>query len=460
MPTSDTITDAVRWLYERHPYPHYPLLARPRWQEGYLASPAFAARLATDLVGVAPSDGATVLIAGGGEILPYVIRRLEPSTRRVISIDLSATSVRRAKLRIALAFGKAELRRGDINDYLAAGEPGQVFAHVDAYGVLHHLPNPSQTLKLLSQRLAPGGTGRLMVYNRPARDWIWQVQRLFSLLGYGLSDGEDLIAARSFLKCLGERLPSLGRRLAQIGPKTLANDARFADTFLHPREARLSLADWFDSVAAAGLTPFGLFDRYGELDDLPNPLWRMPTADELEERAADFRFENNLEFYVVKAKGGRAKAAGFGLGLGLGAETAPKVGASLPPKSWFTYNETRDMSAAMKWRLWRAHRRWTLTGKADDLSKVIASLPVATAMRLARLGAVLPGQIRDEGLRAKLLAPLAEKMEAPEGRGEEEAVSLARSRAADLVKDELVNRGRLTVARFGACVERLNRVQR
>ncbi|MCX7050275.1 MAG: methyltransferase domain-containing protein, partial [Proteobacteria bacterium] len=168
MTSEGTLTDLVRALYERHPYPHYPLLARPRWQEGYLASSAFVARLAADVTGTPASKDGT---------------RLEPGWRRLVSIDLSSRSVNRARLRLALARGKAELRRGDINDYLATGEPGQVFSHIDAYGVLHHLPNPRATLGLIAQRLAPGGTARIMVYNSRARDWIWNLQRFHGLLG-------------------------------------------------------------------------------------------------------------------------------------------------------------------------------------------------------------------------------------------------------------------------------------
>ena len=48
-PAAFEITQTVRSLYEKHPYPKYPLLARPRWVDGYLASSLFSQRLTMDL---------------------------------------------------------------------------------------------------------------------------------------------------------------------------------------------------------------------------------------------------------------------------------------------------------------------------------------------------------------------------------------------------------------------------
>ena len=454
MHNEGTLTEAVRSLYERHPYPRYPLFARPRWQEGYLACSAFSARLASDLTGaVAPKDGATVLIAGGGEILPYVIRRLEPTSRRLISIDLSRRSINRARLRLALARGKAELRRGDVNDYLATGEPGQVFSHIDAYGVLHHLPNPTATLSLIAQRLAPGGTARIMVYNSRARDWIWHLQRFHALLGVDGLNGGDLAAARKLLGRLAEVLPALQGRLKQMGAATIANDARFADTFLHPREARVDIATWFCALEKCGLKAVGLFDRYAELDDLPNPLWRCPTTAELSDRADDRRFENNLELFVVKP-GVKNRVAPAEPGFGI--EERPGVGLSFPPRAWFTFNETRHLGLATRLKLWRNHRRWTLTGESGDLDDVLKKMPEAAASRLARLGAVLPGQVRDDALREALKAPLAAVMESPL---RDAPVLPLRAGAGVLIRAELERRGRFSVARYEACLERLLRAQ-
>ncbi len=454
MNNEGTLTEAVRSLYERHPYPRYPLFARPRWQEGYLACSAFSARLASDLTGaVAPKDGATVLIAGGGEILPYVIRRLEPTSRRLISIDLSRRSINRARLRLALARGKAELRRGDVNDYLASGEPGQVFSHIDAYGVLHHLPNPSATLRLIAQRLAPGGTARLMVYNSRARDWIWNLQRFLAMLGVDGLDRKDLAAARNLLARLAGGLPTLRSRMKRLGPATLANDARFADTFLHPREARLDISWWFRALESSGLRPVGLFDRYGELDDLPNPLWRCPTAGELSVRADDYRFENNLELFVVKP--GLKKPVAKSEEPGFGTDQRPAPGWSLPPKAWASFRETRALGGLDLFRLWRSHRRWTLAGKSEDLSGLLAGLPLAMAARLGRIGAFLPGQVHDVELRLRIMEPMADRMEAPLL-----DAAVPPAGVAHFVKAELERRGRFSDVRFEACLERLERSQR
>jgi len=79
------ITDAVRRLYEAYPYPKYPLLARPRWQEGYLCTSLFSTALYEDLKGSSPSmrlahqHGTTsVLAVGAGEITPVDASREIP----------------------------------------------------------------------------------------------------------------------------------------------------------------------------------------------------------------------------------------------------------------------------------------------------------------------------------------------------------------------------------------------
>src|SRR5262249_32888335 len=125
------------------------------------------------------------------------------------------------------------------------------FKHIDAYGVLHHMPNPRAALIALADALAPGGTARVMVYNTRARAWIRELQRVAALLGLNPSPARALSMWRTLLGTAGRALPALGQRLAQLGPATLANDARLVDTFLHAREARLGITAWLDAVREA-----------------------------------------------------------------------------------------------------------------------------------------------------------------------------------------------------------------
>ena len=413
------ITSAVRALYEAYPYPRYPLLATPRWQDGYLTHSNFASTLASDLYGtsettIIPSNAktsATVLIGGGGEILPYVIRKWEPARHKVISVDLSARSLRRARWRCLWDPRRTKFARADLDQYLQAQTPHS-FSHIDVYGVLHHMPNPSETLQLISSRLIHGGTLRVMVYNGEARTWIHHLQRMFALLGLDRLSPDDIRAAKELLALAAAAAPSLATRQGQLGTETLNNDARFADTFLHPRETRLSVSAWLDAIYKADLHVVGLLDRYAELDDLPNPMWQAPSANDLADRARDGRFENNLELYLTHSSAAKT-----------GALTRAPQSDSLwwfpyllkaPPRLWFSYNETRNLSMPLRLKLWHAHLNWVLRRSQSNMPDLLASLPTPALQRLVRIGAILPGQIADLGRRAALGTPIVEKMLPPE----------------------------------------------
>ena len=415
----DAITSAVRSLYEAYPYPRYPLLATPRWQDGYLTHSKFASTLVSDLYGTSgtaliPSDvktSATVLIGGGGEILPYVIRKWEPARHKVISVDLSASSLRRARWRCLWDPRRTKFARADLDQYLQAQTP-RTFSHIDVYGVLHHMPNPSETLQLISSRLVHGGTIRLMVYNGEARTWIHHLQRMFALLGIDRLSSDDIRHAKELLALAVAASPSLADRINQLGANTINNNARFADTFLHPRETRLSVSAWLDAISNADLHIVGLLDRYAELDDLPNPMWKAPSATDLTDRARDGRFENNLELYLTHSTAAQT-----------GALTLAPHGGPLwwfpyllkaPPRLWFSYNETRNLSLPLQIKLWHAHLNWVLRRSQSDMPDLLAALPTSALQRLVRIGAVLPGQIADLGRRAALGTPIVEKMLPPE----------------------------------------------
>ena len=294
----------------------------------------------------------------------------------------------------------------DLDEYLAA-QSQRSFAHIDAYGVLHHMPNPSATLTLLSSRLQIGGSLRLMVYNGAARRWIHHLQRLFSILGIDRLSTPDIKAARTLLSEAAAVSPALATRLRQLGSDAFANDARFADTFLHPRETRLSVTEWLTAINNAGLRVVGLLDRYAELDDLPNPLWHAPSPAELAARAADGRFEHNLELYLTHADSPLTLGSA-GMSTQRGALWWFPYLLKAPPHLWFSYEETRSLPVTSRLKLWRAHLAWVLHRDRRDATKMLARLPTAALQRLVRVGAILPGQITSPGRCAALATPISQ----------------------------------------------------
>lgn len=408
------IISSVARLYTTFPYPRYPLLARPRWQDGYLSSSLFAARLRSThtlaskqaqqnsaVCDTQPESAAPqILLGGAGEILPYIVRRWEPKQHHVVSVDLSRPSLMRARLRLGWVTPRTQFVQADLSAWLSQRQRQGLapLQHIDAYGVIHHMSDPGEALKLLAANLADGGSMRLMVYNSPARTWIHQLQsllRIFRISPYSASDRQF---ARHLIQRLADHLPSLGQRLRQIGPSTLSNEARFVDTFLHPREAKVAITHWGSLLAAAGLEAYALFDRYAELDDLKNPLWHMPDWQDLSKRAADARFENNLEIFVAKS-GDSPPTANTPL--------PRRLLLKPPPLLWFNFNETRHIDHRTRWALWHAFLRHA------SIEPLQHRLTRPALQRLARIGAILPSQLAERSIAAIAAARMSNEMEAP-----------------------------------------------
>jgi SAM-dependent methyltransferase len=402
---AQAVTARVRAQYEAFPYPAYGLWLPLRGQEAYASHSLFAARL-LEQQGREPAlrraERPAVLLAGCGDVFPYLATFWEPRRHRLVAADLSARSLRRARLRCLPRLRPLEWLRGDLGD----GDfrlPADL-AHIDCFGVLHHLPRPADALRRLGRLLAPGGTARIMVYNSEARGWIRHLQRAFDLLGLSGADAADREEALRLLAALAGASPALRDRLAPMR-ETLSHPARLVDTFFHAREARLSPAYWMEAIAAAGLEPIGLFDRYGELDDLANPLLEMPGAEALRTRIADRRFEGNLELFLAKPGPPRGRTAPVRLPSAQALRT--------PPQAWWGYRETCRLPWGLRHAAWR-HFLSNLAGRPRPADSWAGRLPPEACARLARLGVIFPDECGSRELRDRLRSPLETAMEPPE----------------------------------------------
>jgi SAM-dependent methyltransferase len=407
--THDSNTESVRLMYERHPYPHYPLLAKPRWQDGFLGSSLWADAVMGDHMRDFQRP-AKFLSIGCGEILPYIIRQWEPSATRVTCVDLSQRSLRRAAFRTALLGRKIDYHRIDINEFLTSdANKNNTYSHIEAYGVLHHIPAHRATLLAARERLATNGIMRIMVYNSHSRDWIWQINRAFHDLQLSFYRDDDVRQARKILLGMAEVSPALAQRLEFMGRESLNHDTRFADTFMHPWECRTDINQWYAMFRECGLKPVALYDRYAELDDLPNPLWRCPTAEELTERARDRRFENNLEIWLthLTAKPPRDTA------------TAPQIPIparlrlTMPPTQFKRFSETESLSFGVKLGLWQGLLRYAHRRTDPTAIRIIKGLDQSASGRLARIGIITPRMAEDAGLYERLLKPMHAAMTPP-----------------------------------------------
>ena len=79
-------------------------------------------------------------------------------------VDLTEEAIAHAQQRLALEhFHAADLRVADAE---ALPYPAQYFDLVYSWGVIHHSPNTRQCLEEIIRVTAPGGTIKLMIYNR------------------------------------------------------------------------------------------------------------------------------------------------------------------------------------------------------------------------------------------------------------------------------------------------------
>jgi hypothetical protein len=199
-------------------------------------------------------------------------------------------------------------------------------------------------------------------------------------------------------------LPALQERIDAM-QSIIAEPARLVDAFFHEREARLSLDYWLKEIDGAGLSILGLMDRYAELDDLPNPLQKVPPQNQLQARIDDLRFENNLEFYLFKHQSQSAGPLTFATPLNLRRR--------LPPLAWQRYAETRGLGKLVLWQLWQTFLSYNFEGRSSYLDRWARRINPLALQRLSRLGALFPDQFQSRELKKLLLAPMQTFMEAP-----------------------------------------------
>lgn len=411
------ITSKVAHFYEKFPYPYYPLIARPHYPDAYLSSSEMLGILASELTSrpcgvLAPAPTSKqqhrILVLGCGDTQPYLFKKWEPSTHHLSFVDLSHRSIIRARLRFGLYFRQVDWINDDLYSYLGKnGRKGEKFKHMDAYGVLHHLAHPNDAIKLIAENLAPSGTLKLMIYNQAARDWIHEIQKIFKLCKLDPYVNQDRLLAKKLLLELA-KLKSLKDFFLGLGPGIFKNHHRLCDTFFNEREVKWLPIKWIELLESNGLSPISLFDRYGELDDLTNPLWKFPRVDELKSRYLDKRFENNLEILAVKKES-------------IGQSYAYKKKRLIhpimlrPPQKWFNYSETKHTSRSMKNALWKnfLNKLAAPLSFSPHLTK-IGKNNVLCLKRLARLGAIFPSDAKRLGYHSIMINPICEEMETPQ----------------------------------------------
>ena len=255
--------------YERHPYPHYPLLASIRPCDTYAMNlTALWARFNGELL---PERQGRILLSGCGAFAPYTMSVANPRAA-ITGVDLARHNLVRARLHCLLhGCLNVSLLKGDFLD--PAVTPGP-FHFIEAFGVLHHLDDPAAGLASLEQRLVPGGIVRVMVYGRYARKPTESVRRAVRLLRIN-----DL----QTLKRLIQGAPRDSRLRSYVDSLWEAEtDSGLADLFLNPNVKTYRIDEFLEMVSCTGLKPL----LFSHLDALADPEQEIARLRDLDRRRA------------------------------------------------------------------------------------------------------------------------------------------------------------------------------
>lgn len=238
----DTVTDAVRRMYEEFPYP----AGAATWRVGS------DVRLLLSYGQLAREKGKTLhaLDAGCGRALGLLgAAALQPDVQ-FVGIDLNRVALQEATEQVK-ARNIKNLRFQEVNLMTLEGleVPPGGFDIIYSSGVVHHLQSPAEGLRKLRSVLAPHGVIAFMVYGRYGREPLYRLVRAI-----------DLVVTRN--TPIKERL-AIGRALAgqaqtdaltagPFGNPVNANDVEFVDRYLNVNETSYSVAELFTLIESTG----------------------------------------------------------------------------------------------------------------------------------------------------------------------------------------------------------------
>lgn len=251
--------------YERHPYPHYPLLASIRRYDTYAMNlTALWARFNGELL---PERQGRILLSGCGAFAPYPMALSNPMAE-ITGVDLALNNLHRARQHCLLhrCFNVKFLQ----GDFLVPSVTPGPYHFIEAFGVLHHLDDPAAGMRALEQRLVPGGILRVMVYGRYARQEAESVRRAMRFLQV-----RDVQTVKQMIK---RAAPGSRLRAYVDNSWEARTDSGLADLFLHPNVRTYRIDEFLEMVGQTGLRPL-LFTHADALADPAAEIRRLRELD-------------------------------------------------------------------------------------------------------------------------------------------------------------------------------------
>lgn len=235
----DEISLRVRTQYEENPYPRWerpPFISAPQTLARYLHSvlPCLSVQITSP-------ERPAILIAGCGTGFHSLTTALSIRNSQVLAVDLSRASLAYA-LRITRRLGLENIEYAQA-DILHLDELGKQFDVVESVGVLHHMADPLEGWRVLTDLVRPGGVMAIGLYSALARRNITQLRA--RLPAEQVRDARDIRRLRSTLKDW------------DFTSKDFYSTSACRDLLFHTQEQLFTIPRIADALQALGLRFLG-----------------------------------------------------------------------------------------------------------------------------------------------------------------------------------------------------------
>ena len=304
-PIEDAVSQAVRDQYEEHPYPVWaggvqdlnPETFEELWR-----------RLCPNRPVRVQSRPVPMLVAGcgTGENLVLLARRYPECS--ILAVDLSLASLGYAA-RMSERHGVPNVTFAQA-DILKLGTLGRRFAVIDCAGVLHHLRDPLEGWRVLTDLLEPDGLMRIALYSITGRREIQMAREFAASLDLPRTP-DGVRRCRSAILALPEGHPA--KEVVACADFCTLNGCR--DLLMHVQEHQFTLPRIADCLDQLGLHFLGMQcepdtqRRFHEMFQDPRAAGDIQAWDRFEARYP-LAFRSMYSFWCCRKDGRGARDCG------------------------------------------------------------------------------------------------------------------------------------------------------
>ena len=198
--------------------------------------------------------GFRILIAGGGtgDSTVYLAEQLKDTDAEIIYLDFSKNSMKLAQER-AKNRGLTNIKW--VNDSILNLPDLKLgkFDYIQCSGVLHHLENPDDGLKALTEVLSDRGSMNIMVYAQYGRTGVYQIQDLMQRVNKGVkARTEEVKNAWTVMNGLpNTNWYNRGKDL--LADHISHGDSGMYDMFLHKQDRAYTVPEIYEFVEKSGM---------------------------------------------------------------------------------------------------------------------------------------------------------------------------------------------------------------